>query len=135
MSKKITPYGNRILCKRRVVGNKLGSGLLVAPDETAGKATDIADVVAIPDHTFFDKELVGNAEAIAKKLSVKASEGDVDAVKALIEFNAYIRVKSLKVGDTIFISRYIGTDFFTSESQESYTIVNAEDIIAKVEIK
>lgn len=129
--KKITPYGNRILCKRRLVGEKTAGGL-VLPDHTAGLATDTADVVAVPDHTFFDAELVANAEVIAKKLSAKAKEGDVDAVKALIEFNAYIRVKSLKVGDTIFISKYVGTDFFTSEDSRNYTIVLADDIIGKV---
>lgn len=131
MAKKLTPYGNRILCVRRKVGDKTAGGL-VLPQHTAELSTDTADVIAVPDHTFFDKELVANSEDIAKKLSVKAKEGDTEAVKALIEFNAYIKIKSLKVGDTIFISKYIGTDFFTSEDQRTLTIVNAEDVIAKV---
>lgn len=132
--KKIIPYGNRILCKRRVVGDKTGGGLIL-PEHTAGLATDTADVVAVPDHTFFDEKLLKNAEQIAEKLSVKVLEGDAEAFNALLSFNAYIRIKSLEIGDTIFISKYVGTDFFTSEDNRSLTIVNAEDIIGKVKMQ
>ena len=58
MAKNVMPFGNRILVKRRKVGEKLGSGLLVAAQETAERPTDVADVVYIPDHSFADRELI-----------------------------------------------------------------------------
>ena len=132
MAKRLTPFGNRFLVKRRPIGEKLGGGIIVAADETKDRPTDIADVVFVPDHTFVDKELLANAEAIAKSLAVKAKEGDLEAVKSLIEFNGYIRIKSLRPGATIMLGKYVGTDFFTSEDNRTLTVCNAEDIIAVV---
>lgn len=130
--KKLVPYGNRFLVKRRPIGTKLGSGLIVAADETKDRPTDIADVVYVPDHTFADKELLENAEEIVKTLGAKARAGDHDALKALIEFNHYVRLKSLRPGMTIMLGKYVGTDFMTSEDQRTITICNAEDIVAIV---
>lgn len=130
--KKLIPFGNRFLVKRRPIGNKLGSGLLIAADETKDRPTDIADVVYVPDHTFADKELLENAEEIVKTIGAKARTGDVEALKALIEFNHYVRVKSLRPGMTIMLGKYVGTDFMTSEDQRTLTICNSEDIVAIV---
>ncbi len=55
--KKIVPYGNRLLVRRRRVGEKLGS-VIIAAQETAERPTDLADVVYVPNHTFADKELI-----------------------------------------------------------------------------
>lgn len=132
MARKLIPFGNRFLVKRRPIGEKLGGGLLIAADETKDRPTDIADVVYVPDHTFADAELLKHAESIVKGLSAKASNGDVDALKALIEFNGYIRVKSLRPGATIMLGKYVGTDFMTSEDNRVLTVCNAEDIIAIV---
>lgn len=130
--KKLSPFGNRFLVKRRPIGNKLGSGLIVASDETKDRPTDIADVLYVPDHTFADKELLENAEEIVKTIGAKARTGDVDALKALIEFNHYVRVKSLRPGMTIMLGKYVGTDFMTSEDNRTITICNADEIMAIV---
>lgn len=132
MAKKLIPFGNRFLVKRRPIGAKLGSGLIIAADETKDRPTDIADVEYVPNHTFADKELLDNAEAIVKGISEKAKNGDVEALKALLEFNAYIRIKMVKPGMTIMLGKYVGTDFMTSEDQRTVTVCNAEDIIAIV---
>lgn len=132
MSKTIIPYGNRFLVKRRPIGGKLGAGILVAADQTAERPTDIADVVYVPNHTFADKELISNAEEIVKALIPKVKNGDVEALKAVLDFNAFIRIKAIKVGDTIMLGKYVGTDFNTSEDGRTLTMCLAEEIIGLV---
>ena len=39
---------------------------------------------------------------------------------------------NIKVGDTVMISKYIGTDFNTGDSQESLTVVRIDDIICLI---
>lgn len=130
--KRIIPYGNRILVRRRKVGDKLGS-VIIAADETKDRPTDLADVVYVPNHTFADKELIENSQAIITGLKNKAVGGDAGAFKALLDFHAYLRIKAIQPGKTVFISKYIGTDFHDNEGSGSLTIVNAEDIIGIVE--
>jgi co-chaperonin GroES (HSP10) len=127
---KIIPLGDRILVKRRTVGEKLGtSGLLVSADVTKDRPTDLADVVKIPDHSFGDEQLINNAAAIITSLTTKAFEGDAEALRALIDFNLFLKIKSIKPGDTVMISKYIGTDFNTQDSQELITLVRGDDIM------
>lgn len=133
MSKKLVPFGNRYLVKRRPIGTKLGSGLIIAADETKDRPTDIADVLYVPDHTWADKELLANAESIVKGLGDKAKAGDIEAVKALIEFNNYIRIKSIRPGMTIMLGKYVGTDFMTSEDNRTITVCTSDEIICVVE--
>ena len=130
--KKIIPYGNRILVRRRKVGAKLNS-VIIAADETAERPTDLADVVYVPNHTFADKELLANAEAIIKAFKEKALQGDSEAFKALLDFHAYLRIKAIQPGKCVFISKYVGTDFQDNEGSGSLTIVAAEDVIGVVE--
>lgn len=130
--KKLTPYGNRFLVKRRPIGEKLGSGLLISADETKDRPTDIADVVYVPDHTFADVELINNSQKIVTALKDKVLSGDVDALKTLIEFNHYIRIKSIRPGMTIMLGKYVGTDFMTSEDQRTLTVCNSDEIMAIV---
>ncbi len=132
--KKIIPYGNRILVRRRKIGDKLGgAGLIIAADQTAERPTDLADVVYVPNHTFADKELIENSQTIITGLKNKAIQGDAEAFKALLDFHAYLRIKAIQPGKTVFISKYVGTDFTDNEGSGSLTIVNAEDIIGVVE--
>lgn len=128
--KKVTPFGNRILVKRRKIGEKAGS--IVLPDEVKERQTEIADVVYVPDHTFCDKKLIENAEKIIDSLAKKAEEGDVDAVSSLIDFNEYLRVKTLKPGDVLFIGKYVGTDFEVQETGEKLSIITPDGIYGKV---
>lgn len=126
----VIPLGNRILVKRRRVGEKSGS--IYLPDETASRPTDIADVVYLPDLTFGDKEILDNAEEIVKSLTKKSIEGDSQALIALLRLNDFVKLKSLKVGDLVMISKYVGTDFQTKEAPEYLTIVNDVDIIGVI---
>lgn len=130
--KKVIPYGNRLLVRRRRVGDKLGS-IIIAADETAARPTDLADVVYVPNHTFADKELIENSQAIITGLKDKAITGDAAAFKALLDFHAYLRIKALQPGKVVFISKYIGTDFHDNEGSGTLTLVNAEDIIGVIE--
>jgi co-chaperonin GroES (HSP10) len=131
---QIKPFGDRLLVKRRVVGQKLGSGILYASDATGSKATDLADIISVPDFTCADVALLAAKERIIGRLTSKAAEGDAEALKALLNFNTYLSIKDLKAGDCVMISKYVGVTFNTSDnSQEDLTIVLGEDVISKIE--
>ena len=131
MGKTIIPFGDRILVRRRKIGSKLGSGALVAPDTTADRPTDIADVVFIPINSWVDTHLLSKGEKVIGELAKKAEEGSHFALDSLLEFNKYLRQKSIQVGDAIMISKYVGVDFDTSEF-EGLTLVSMEDVIGVV---
>ena len=129
---KIIPLGDRIICKRRRVGDKAGT--LYLPDQTSERPTDLADVTYLPELSFADSELIDNAEQIVNSLISKASNGDSEALKALLEFNLFLKIKSIQTGDTILISKYIGTDLHdTDHPGEVLTIVNGGDIIGIIQ--
>lgn len=128
---KVIPFGDRILCKRRKVGEKIG-GILLAPDEMKDRPTDLADVVSIPDLSFTDKELIQNSEQIVHALTEKAKSGEAEALKSLLELNQYLKIKSVKIGDAIMIGKYVGVSFYSNESAEEFTLVRADDIIGLV---
>jgi len=133
MAKTVIPFGDRILCKRHKVGEKLGtSGLIVATDDTAERPTDLATVVHVPDWTMADKVLLNDAKEILANLMVGAKAGDPSAFSAALQFGTYLRLKSVKVGDDIFISKYVGTDFHDTESSDLLTLVSLDDIIGLV---
>lgn len=128
----IIPFGDRILCKRRAIGKTLGSGILVAADETSERPTDLADVVYVPDMTFCDNSLINNAEMIISTLTTKASNGDSDALNTLLEFNKFLKLKSIKKGDAVMIGKYTGVDFHDNRSMQQLTLLSAEDVIGLV---
>jgi len=129
---KIIPFGDRIIVKRRKIGDKLGSGLIHAADQTAERPTDLADVVYVPDNTFADKEILTNSENIILHLMKKASAGDSDALIALLRLNEYIKLKSIKVGDCVILSKYVGIDFTGGMGSTETTLVNTSDIIGVI---
>lgn len=130
--RKIIPLGDRILVKRRTVGNKIGKGLIELPQNVQDRETDIADVLHIPDNTFADEKIINKAEDIIESLTEKAKNGDAEALKACLTLNSFLKIKSIKVGDVIMISKYTGVTFNTTESQENLTIVEGDNIIAIV---
>jgi len=127
---KVIPLGDRILVKRRKIGEKVGS--IVLPDQVKERNTDLADVVYVPDLTFSDKEILDNAENIIKSLTKKAVEGDTEATKALLEMNTFIKLKSIKVGDAVMISKFVGVDFHGTGDLGDQTLVRADDVIGLV---
>lgn len=129
-TKKLIPYGTRLLVKRRKVEQQ--STHIILPDEVAGLPTDIADVVSVPDQSFCDKELISNSETIIKGLTEKAKSGDGVAFKALLEFNEYLRLITIKPGDVLMIGKYIGTDFLIQETNQYLTVMDGSGIYAKV---
>ena len=129
---KVIPFGDRILVRRKTVGEKLGSGVLYAPEQTADRPTDLAEVVYIPDHTFGDSEILQNSVEIIKALVEKSKAGDSEALIALLRLNEYIKIKGIAVGDTIMLSRYVGITFMSKESNQEMTLVNSSDIIGIV---
>ena len=130
---RVIPFGDRILCKKKKVGQKLGTGVLVAPEDVADRDTDLATVVHIPDNSFADEELITNAEEIIKGLGDKATAGDSDALVALLQFRTYLNIKSLKKGDDVMIGKYVGTTFYDSEAKGELTLCTGDQIIGKVE--
>jgi len=129
---KIIPLGDRILVKRRTIGDKLGSGILHAADETKDRTTDLADVTYIPEHSFADKALLENSENIINSQTEKAKEGDSKALTALLQFNHFLKIKSIQPGDGVMISKYVGTDFLEKGSNQVLTLVKGEDIIGVI---
>jgi len=130
--KRIIPYGDRILVSRRRIGEKIGSGLLYAADDTKDRATDVADVVYVPDHTFCDQQLIEQSEEIVKGLTQKAKDGDSAAVISLLRFNEYLKLKTLKHGDALLIGKYVGTDFNIKETGQSLTVIDGDGIYALI---
>lgn len=132
MSKHIIPLGDRIVVRRRKVGEKLGSsGLIVAAETTQEAKTDIADVVYVPEHSFADKKLIGAQEKIVGSQVASAMQGDAQALIALLQFNTFLKIKSIKPGDTIFMGKYSGIDI-ADNSGEQVTIVRGDDIVGVV---
>lgn len=130
---KLIPFGNKLLVKRRRVGDKLGSeGIIIAADETKERPTDLADVQYVPDNSFADQSLIENSEDIVKAITDKAKGGDSDALIALLRFNEYLKIKSIQPGDCVMISKYVGTDFHDNQGGGYMTLVNGEDIIGVV---
>lgn len=128
--KKIVPYGDRILVSRRKTGEKVGS--IILPGAAADRPTDVADVVYVPDHTFCDKQLIENSENIINGLTKKAEEGDSQAVISLLRFNEYLKLKTLKPGDTLLIGKFVGTDFNIKETGEGLTVIDGDGIYALI---
>lgn len=129
-TKKLIPYGTRLLVKRRKVDQT--SKHIILPDEVASLPTDIADVVSVPDQSFCDKELIANSEAIIKGLTDKAKAGDGIAFKSLLEFNEYLRLATVKPGDVLMIGKYIGTDFLIQETNQYLTVLDGSGIYCRV---
>ena len=127
---KVIPFGDRVMVKRRKIGEKVGSILL--PDETKERPTDLADVTYVPDLTFSDQKILDNAESIIEGLTKKSIEGDADAVVMLLKMNEFVRQKSIRVGDAVMISKYVGTDFIEKGGMDTLTLVRLEDIIGLV---
>lgn len=131
--KHIIPLGDRLLVKREVVGEKLGSeGIIIAAVETKERATDIANVIHVPEHSFADKQLIERAEQIVEAQTKRAEKGDPDSLIALLQYNRYLKIKSIKPGDKVFISKYVGITFHDTTGQGELTMVNGEDIIGLV---
>jgi co-chaperonin GroES (HSP10) len=129
---KVIPFGDRILVRRRQIGAKLGNGTIIAPDQIADRPTDLADVIYIPDNTFGDDVILGTSSKTIKALAEKASEGDSEALIALLRLNEYIKLKSIKVGDCIMLSKYVGCDFSGGDGKTANTLVNLADIIGVI---
>jgi len=131
---KIIPFGDRILVKRRIVGDKLGKeGLIIAVETTAERQTDLADVIYVSDHSFCDKHLIDNSESIVASLTKEAKEGNAEALKAVINFNEYLKRKSVQPGDRVMISQYVGVTFHDNQGGGNLTLVSTSDIIGVVD--
>ena len=130
---KVIPFGDRILVTRRKIGEKIGKDkLIIAPDTTKERPTDLADVTYVPEHSFADRQLIEEGEQIVNALTNKAKNGNSDALIALLRYNEFLKIKAIKPGDTVMISKYVGTDFQDNEGGGTQTLVKGEDIIGLV---
>ena len=126
----LIPFGDRILVKRKTIGEKAGSIFL--PDEIKERATDLAVVTHTPENTFADEEILKNTESIIIALTRESINGDPDALIALLRLNEFCKLKSIQIGDEVMISKYVGTDFHETGKQEYLTLVNLSDIIGVI---
>lgn len=130
VTRKLIPYGTRILVKRRKVEDK--SSHIILPDEVKNLPTDIADVVAVPDQSFTDKQLLANSETIINALTKRANEGDALAVDSLLKLRDYLQVMTIKPGDVLLMARYGGTDFLIQETNQTLCVCEPHGIYALV---
>ena len=131
--KKIIPFGDRLLVKRRPIGEKIGkAGIIVTADETKERPTDLADVIYTAELSMADKQLIDNAAEIIQGQTDKAKSGDADALVALLKFNEFLKIKSIKAGDAVMVGKYVGIDFHDNAGSGSLTLVNGDDIIALI---
>ena len=127
---KLIPFGDRILVKRKVVGEKVGS--IILPDSVSERATDLAVVTHVPENTFADKQIIDNADKIIKALTKKSIEGDSDALISLLRMNEFVKLKTIQEGDEVMISKYVGVSFNETGSREELTLVSISDVIGLV---
>lgn len=130
---KMIPFGDRILVRRRIVGEKIGKEKLIyAPDKTKEAKTDLADIVSVPEHTFSDGYILERSDEIVKALTEEAIKGNSEALIGLLRINEFVKLKSLQPGDVVLISKYTGTDFHDDNPENEMTLVREEDIIGLV---
>ena len=130
---KIIPFGDRILVRRKKIEESRKDSKILLPDATSERPTDLAVIKSIPDLSLADQELISESRSIISSLTKKAAQGDSDALLSLLNFNKFLKVKSLKIGDTVMISQYVGVTFGDSENKEQdQTIVSSEDIMGVV---
>jgi co-chaperonin GroES (HSP10) len=132
MAKIIVPYGSRILVRRKKISETKGKSAILLPDDVQARLTDLAVVVYVPEVSFADETLIHHSDIIINNLVKKAEEGSSEALKALLEFNYYLKIKSLQPEMTVFISKYCGTDFTPTGELETLTLCNADDIMGIV---
>lgn len=130
VTRKLVPWGTRILVKRRKVEDK--SAHIILPDEVKNLPTDIADVIEVPEQTMVDKEVLKSAEAIVKELTVKAASGDALALQSLIQFKEYLLIMTTRPGDVILMARYGGTDFLIQETNQTLCVTDHNGIYCRV---
>jgi len=129
--KRIIPFGDRVLVKRQKTKEHRTEGKIIFTEATDNQDTDIATVRFVPDLTFTDQKLIENAESIIEGLSKRAGE-DSEALKALLNLNHYLKLKSLQPGDKIMMGKYVGTDFKDSAIKEDLTMCRIDDIVGIV---
>ena len=132
--KKVIPFGDRILVRKKVVKDVKQSkdSVIILPDVVNERPTDLAVVVSIPELSLADEELINNSEQIILALSDKAKDGDSEALVSLLRFKIFLSVKAIKPGDEIMIGKYVGTTFQDTERSEPLTLVREDDIIGLV---
>ena len=122
--KHVIPFGDRILVKRKKVGEKIKAESIVLPDSVTERDTDLAEVIYVPELTFADKNLIENSEQIIDSLLDKAKQGDSGAFEQVLIFNHYLKIKHLKAGDEIFMGKYVGTNFYDTNAKCELTMVS-----------
>lgn len=135
-SKKIIPWGNKILIRRRKVGGEDGKigkeGILFAADTTKEVQMEIADVVCVPEMTFCDEELIKNSDKIINAHMAKALEGNAASSQFLMDFKEYLRLKTIQPGKVLFVGKYVGIDFNVEETGEKLSFMTPEGIYGEV---
>jgi len=130
--KKVKPFGNFILVEKLKVGEKIGKeNIIIATDVTQDTNTDIATIVDMPDHTFCDKLLIKQSAGMIDGLINSVKEGSGKAMESLIMFNAYLRHKSLLVGDKIYIRKYGGSVWGSGSGDEQF-LIDRDDVLGLV---
>lgn len=132
VTRKLIPWGTRLLVKRRKVDASHTSSHIILPDEVKDLPTDIADVIEVPEHTMVDISLLRNAQTIIDQLSVKANQGEAASVEALFKLKEYLLVMTTKPGDVVLMARYGGTDFHIPETKQTLCVTDHNGIYCRI---
>ena len=134
LMKRVQPFGDRILVRKKKVKDvkQKADSIIIMPDIVEERPTDLAIIVSMPELSLADEKLIEKAEVIIGSLAENASNGDSEALIALLRFKTFCSIKSLKVGDEIMIGKYVGTTFQDTNSDEPLTMVLESDIIGLV---
>ena len=133
LMKHVIPFGDRILVRRKEHKEVKAESVIVLPDTVDSRDTDMAVVIYIPELSFIDKALFDNIDDIIEGQLKTAKEGNPNSLDAMTDLNLYLKLKSLKVGDEIFIGKYCGTTFEEIGNPGKHlTMLRINDIIGIV---
>jgi co-chaperonin GroES (HSP10) len=86
----------------------------------------------VPDWSFADHALIDNEKEVIRGQVKKSMEGDAESLKALMQYNQFLKLKDIQKGDKIFISKYVGIDFHDNSGSGDLTVVGLDDIIGVI---
>ena len=131
--KKLVPFGERYLVRRKMLKDvKPNEGSIVLTQEIEERLTEMAEVRFVPMLTEAEKALIEAAPELIAKMTKFAKEGDSEAYKTLQNISHLLRLRTIRPGDMVMISKYVGIEYYEPSGGETLTVVNGEDIIGVV---
>lgn len=130
--KRLVPFDKRIVVKRDVTGKTIGKeGIIVQTEKAQKQEVEVATIIEIPKMTPIRKLLLENATAMAKSICLRGlKDGDPHVPEALEKLESIVHIASLKIGDRIMLSNYVGMTYDDDFYMGRLTIVDGDDAMA-----